>query len=101
MDQLSLRVMTTEAGHLELVPHNKTSHSNRKPTCNNEERSSLAAARDSPTSTATETQCNQIINTTINNNGFPGGLLVKNLPANAADMRLIPGPGRSRMPRSN
>ena len=25
--------------------------------------------------------------------GFPGGSVVKNLPANAGDMRLIPGPG--------
>ena len=24
--------------------------------------------------------------------GFPGGSVVKNLPANAGDMRLIPGP---------
>ena len=27
--------------------------------------------------------------------GFPGGLVVKNLPANARDMGLIPGSGRS------
>ena len=27
--------------------------------------------------------------------GFPGGSVVKNLPANAGDMGLIPGPGRS------
>ena len=26
--------------------------------------------------------------------GFPGGLVVKNLPANAEDMGLIPGSGR-------
>ena len=26
--------------------------------------------------------------------GFPGGSLMKNLPANAGDMGLIPGPGR-------
>ena len=32
---------------------------------------------------------------------FPGGTVVKNLPANAEDTGLIPGPGRSRMPRSN
>ena len=27
--------------------------------------------------------------------GFPGGSVVKNPPANAGDMGLIPGPGRS------
>ena len=27
--------------------------------------------------------------------GFPGGSVVKNQPANAEDMRLIPGSGRS------
>ena len=27
--------------------------------------------------------------------GFPGSLVVKNQPANAGDMGLIPGPGRS------
>ena len=32
---------------------------------------------------------------------FPGGAVVKNLPANAGDMGLIPGPGRSHMPWSN
>ena len=32
---------------------------------------------------------------------FPDGSMVKNLPANAGDMGLIPGPGRSRMPRNN
>ena len=32
---------------------------------------------------------------------FPGGPVVKNLPANAGDMGLIPGPGRSHMPGSN
>ena len=29
--------------------------------------------------------------------GFPGGSLVKNLPANAGDIGLIPGLGRSHM----
>ena len=29
--------------------------------------------------------------------GFPGGSVIKNLPARAADMNLIPGLGRSRM----
>ena len=32
--------------------------------------------------------------------GFPGGAVVENLPANAGDMGLSPGPGRSHMPRS-
>ena len=33
--------------------------------------------------------------------GFPGGTVVKNPPANAGDVGLCPGPGRSHMPRSN
>ena len=33
--------------------------------------------------------------------GFPGGSVVKNPPANAGDMGLIPGQARSRMPWSN
>ena len=33
--------------------------------------------------------------------GFPGGAVVKNPPANAGDMDLSPGPGRSHMPWSN
>ena len=33
--------------------------------------------------------------------GFPGGAVVKNVPANAGDMGSSPGPGRSHMPRSN
>ena len=32
---------------------------------------------------------------------FPGGPVAKNLPANAGDMGLIPGPGRFYMPQSN
>ena len=32
---------------------------------------------------------------------FPGGAVVKNLPANAGDMGLSPDPGRSHMLRSN
>ena len=32
---------------------------------------------------------------------FPGGAVVKNLPANAGDMGSSPGLGRSQMPRSN
>ena len=33
--------------------------------------------------------------------GFPGGAVVGNPPANAGDIGLSPGPGRSHMPRSN
>ena len=33
--------------------------------------------------------------------GFPGGSVIKNLPANAGDTGLSPGPGRSHMPRSS
>ena len=33
--------------------------------------------------------------------GFPGGAVVKNPPANAGDMGLSPAPGRSHMPWSN
>ena len=32
---------------------------------------------------------------------FPGGAVVKNLPANAGDTGLSPGPGRSHMPWSS
>ena len=32
---------------------------------------------------------------------FPGGRVVKNLPAKAGDMVSIPGPGRSHMSWSN
>ena len=32
---------------------------------------------------------------------FPGGAVVKNLPANSGDTGSSPGPGRSHMPRSN
>ena len=35
------------------------------------------------------------------NTGFPGGSAVKNPPANAGDMGLFPGPGRSHMMWSN
>ena len=37
----------------------------------------------------------------IRERDFPGGEMVKNLPANAGDTDSIPGPGRSHMPRSN
>ena len=33
--------------------------------------------------------------------GFPGGAVVKNLPANAGDTGSSPCPGRSHMPWSN
>ena len=33
--------------------------------------------------------------------GFPGGAVIKNLPANAGDTGSSPGPGRSHMPRSS
>ncbi|KAJ8787183.1 hypothetical protein J1605_000526, partial [Eschrichtius robustus] len=33
--------------------------------------------------------------------GFPGGAVVKNPPANAGNTGSSPSPGRSRMPRSN
>ena len=33
--------------------------------------------------------------------GFPGGAVVKNTPANAGDMGLSPGLGRSHMLQSN
>ena len=35
------------------------------------------------------------------NEGFLGGSVVKNPPANAGDTGLIPGLGRSHMPRRN
>ena len=33
--------------------------------------------------------------------GFPGGSVIKNLPANVGDTGLIPGLGRSHMPEDN
>ena len=33
--------------------------------------------------------------------GFPGGAVVKNSPANAGDTGSSPGPGRSHMPQSS
>ena len=33
--------------------------------------------------------------------GFPGGAVVENLPANAGNTGSSPGLGKSRMPRSN
>ena len=37
----------------------------------------------------------------VEKEGFPGGAVVKNPPANAGDKGSSPGPGRSHMPRSN
>ena len=36
-----------------------------------------------------------------NKAGFPGGLVVKNLPANAGDTGSRPDPGKYRMSQSN
>ena len=36
-----------------------------------------------------------------NGKGFPGGAVVKNLPANAGDTGSSPGLGRSHMPQSS
>ncbi|KAJ8785661.1 hypothetical protein J1605_007258 [Eschrichtius robustus] len=38
---------------------------------------------------------------TVEGQGFPGGTVVENLPANAGDTGSSPGPGRSHMPQSN
>ena len=38
---------------------------------------------------------------TTSGRDFPGGAVVKNLPANAGDVGSSPGPGRSHMLRSN
>ena len=40
-------------------------------------------------------------NLKIQSRDFPGGAVVKYLPANAGGMGSSPGPGRSHMPRSN
>ena len=37
----------------------------------------------------------------LSSQGFPGGSVVKNPPANAGDTGLIPGLGRSHMPQIN
>ena len=41
------------------------------------------------------------LNSKLTKAGFPGGAVIKNLPANAGDTGSNPGPGRSHMPRSN
>ena len=43
----------------------------------------------------------QIAASKIKLRDFPGGAVVKNPPANAGDVGLSPGPGRSHMPWSN
>ena len=45
-------------------------------------------------------QCS-MLNTKFKIWGFPGGTVVKNLPANAGDTGSSPGLGRSHMPRSS
>ena len=42
-----------------------------------------------------------ILNKILANQGFPGGTVVKNPPANAGDVGSSPDPGRSHMPWSN
>ena len=46
------------------------------------------------------TKYNSLLKSRISRD-FPGGTVVKNPPANAGDMGLIPGLGRSHMPWSN
>ena len=41
------------------------------------------------------------LNQRVKDQGFPGGAVVKNPPANAGDTGLSPGPGRSHMLQSN
>ena len=51
-----------------------------------------------------EQYCNKLSKDFLKNGphqGFPGGAVVKNPPANAGDTGLSPGPGRSHMPWSN
>ena len=67
------------------------------PTC-------MPQLRSTPAATKTQSNLKYInkINILKNiNMDFPGGSVVKNLPANAGDTGSIPGPGRSHMPRSN
>ena len=46
-------------------------------------------------------QLPRVVENIKNEEGFPGGAVVKNPPANAGDTGSSPGPGRSHMPRSN
>ena len=48
-----------------------------------------------------EISCNIDILQNKGSRDFPGGAVVKNLPASAGDMGSRPGPRRSHMPRSN
>ena len=48
-----------------------------------------------------ESQTQNNVKFKITSRGFPGGAVVKNLPANAGDTGSSPGPGRSHMLRSN
>ena len=48
-----------------------------------------------------ENQRNLIHNQNLPTQGFPGGAVVENLPANVGDMGSSPGLGRSHMPWSN
>ena len=45
--------------------------------------------------------CSLLTSLRKENRGFPGCVVVKNLPARAGDTGLIPGPGRSNVPLSN
>ena len=47
------------------------------------------------------TRCGMIMEDKRGREGFPGGTVVENLPANAGDTGSSPGLGRSHMPRSN
>ena len=42
-----------------------------------------------------------VLTSRVSGCGFPGGAVVKNLPANAGDKGSSPGPGKSHMPRSH
>ena len=42
-----------------------------------------------------------MLSNSLKDRGFPGGSVVKNLPANVGDTGSIPGPGRSHVPWSN
>ena len=42
-----------------------------------------------------------LVNSNVSGTYFPGGTVVKNLPATAGDTGSSPGPRRSRMARSN
>ena len=48
-----------------------------------------------------ELQKKYLMKFNIHSQDFPGGIVVKNPPANAGDVDSIPGAGRSHMPGSN